>query len=80
MQTSAQFKYEVGHHFLFMDWSHGIGQKNRIQEMKEVVIRYSLDTILNSNEWEGLNSEDIEGLPADDACALIQKLTSTSSN
>ena len=58
--------------------SHGIGQKNCIQEMKEVVISYSLDTILNSNEWEGLNSEDIEGLQADDACDLIQKLTSTS--
>ena len=42
--------------------SHGIGQKNPIQEMKEVVISYSLDTILNSNEWEGLDSEDIEGL------------------
>jgi hypothetical protein len=46
--------------------------------MKEVVISYSLDTILNSNEWEGLDSEDIEGLQADDACDLIQKLTSTS--
>ena len=58
--------------------SHCIGQKSTIQEMKEVVISYSLDTILSSNEWESLDSDDIQGLQANDAGDLIQKLTSTS--
>ena len=58
--------------------SHCIGQKNRIQEINEITITYNLDTVKTQNEWEGINASKIESLQADDAAALIRKLTSTS--
>ena len=55
-----------------------IGQTNTIQEINEVTITFSLDTIEFQNEWEGINSSKIESIQADDASELLQKLTSTS--
>ena len=65
---------------IFCLWigTHCIGQKNRIQEINEVTITFTLDTIKTQNEWEGINAAKIESLQANDAAGLIRKLTSTS--
>ena len=54
------------------------GQKPAIQELQEINISYSLDSISSKKKWEEMETSEIEALQAEDAADLIQKLTGTS--
>ena len=54
------------------------GQKPAIQELQEINVSYSLDSISSKKKWEEMEITEIEALQAEDAADLIQKLTGTS--